>query len=524
MSTLSFNVCQRCKRRKKKCDRALPSCVRCTRLRVPCNYNLPQSHGIPTPPESAINGTDEVRSEAVSSLTAQDRNSFPEILDPFNFTLQAVLQVPTSPNLDEQLTKQCWSIISRNGAEDGILSSCSTYFSFIHPWLPILSKDILFDQILSQRSMPKGDVTILMLMVHLLSQLHQPIEIEVGRSEQLYSTAKGLYGYWMSTGKPSIVLVQAGILLAVYEHTQALHDETYLTLGACARMGYILGLDRTLSHDFQPSPEEEHTAIRQRQVWWGIIILERISMLEYIDKNLPFAIPKLEYSGTLPSEDGSRRPISHGLKQYGDTSSPDVTELSVPTRIAQGAYLLGHVIDRVRASNPDSSSCGAAQIDVTLRSYAMDLLQPSDHGHLCWPFAICLSAILMLNAFEISVEPKPMEAHEKEMFQSRAVMGLKSALRMILQSTTSSSDAPDSEILKLPIWVIHRAQYAAVLSLDFGIVDDDIEWWMTYIQTVKSMLKVIAVRSKLAANYLAAISAAETRRNNLLACQSQAHR
>ncbi|KAH9217293.1 hypothetical protein DL95DRAFT_406920 [Leptodontidium sp. 2 PMI_412] len=274
---LSFNVCQRCKHRKKKCDRALPGCARCTRLRLPCNYSTSQSHGLSTPPESV----DAVVETAIARYASYDRHFFPELINPFTFiTPQSVFLIPSGEHgvldLDEQLTEQCWSIISRDGAEDdGILSSCSTYFNFVHKWLPILSKEILYDQILVQRNLPKGGVAILVLTIHLVSQLHQTIPRERTSLEQLYHTTKGLYSFLMSTGRSTIELVQAGILLAFYEHSQALHEATYQTLGACARMGYLLGFDKTLSHDFQPSPDAEFMTTRQRQVWWGIIILER---------------------------------------------------------------------------------------------------------------------------------------------------------------------------------------------------------------------------------------------------------
>lgn len=115
-------------------------------------------------------------------------------------------------------------------------------------------------------------------------------------------------------------------------------------------------------------------------------------MLEYIDKRLPFAIPKVSPTDILPSEDGVKEPVSRGLKKDGDPLDLNTVELSIHARIAQGAYLLGHVIVRVStsASDSDSSSCAAAYADNTLRSYAMDLLQLSNHGHLCWPYAICL--------------------------------------------------------------------------------------------------------------------------------------
>ena len=86
---------------------------------------------------------------------------------------------------------------------------------------------------------------------------------------------KGLYSIAMSTGTSSIELIQAGLLLALYEHYQALHSATYQTLRACARMGYTLGFHESLSENTPLVAEASCVAEKRRQVWWGIIILER---------------------------------------------------------------------------------------------------------------------------------------------------------------------------------------------------------------------------------------------------------
>ncbi|PVH80981.1 hypothetical protein DL98DRAFT_588037 [Cadophora sp. DSE1049] len=460
----------------------VPTVIYCLHpvLRVPCYYNS-QLHDVSNQPEPIDTSIEKV----VTTSQVQNSNFFPELLSPYTFSSpHSSFLAPSGGqsvlNLDEQLTEQCWSIISRDGAEDGILSSCSLYFQFVHVWFPIISKETLFDHILQQRSSPKGELAILVLAIHLVSQLCTKVPREKSGLEQLYYATKGLHGFFGSTGRSSIEVVQAGLLLAFYEHCQALHDAAYQTLGACARMGYILGFDKTLSEDALSDTDAEGLVARQRQVWWGIIILDRISMLEYMDRKLPFAIPSPGPSDILPSEDGTRVPVSSGLSQQGKAPIPSTVELCISARIAQGAYLLGHVIDRVSSSK--LSSCAAAHVDITLRSYAMDLLKPAGHGHLCWP------AILVLNRFEITVEPEPNEAHEKESFQSRAALGLKSALRMMLDSMTSSSGRAEANLMAVPIWALHRAQYAAVLSLDYGVVDDDRELWLSYIETVKRML------------------------------------
>ncbi len=113
-------------------------------------------------------------------------------------------------------------------------------------------------------------------------------------------------------------------------------------------------------------------------------------MLEYIDRKLPFAISTPLPTDILPSDDGTREPASQGINVDGGTPADAPAELSIYARVAQGAFLLSYVIDRVSASDPNASSCGTVFLDNALRSYAMTLLQPGGLGHLCLPYSICL--------------------------------------------------------------------------------------------------------------------------------------
>ena len=176
-------------------------------------------------------------------------------------------------NIDEQLTKQAYDIINRDGND--ISLSFSRYFDTVHSWYPIISKALLYERFTHLRRSPKADFSVLIITIHLISQTYQPTPVQRYDLEQLYHTTKGLYSIAMSTGISSIELIQAGILLALYEHTQALHSATYQTLGACARMGYMLGLHESLSQNTPLDAEANSAAEKRRQVWWGIIILER---------------------------------------------------------------------------------------------------------------------------------------------------------------------------------------------------------------------------------------------------------
>jgi hypothetical protein len=93
------------------------------------------------------------------------------------------------------------------------------------------------------------------------------------------------------------------------------------------------------------------------------------------------------------------------------------------------------------------------------------------------------------------VEPRPEEAHHKDVFQSRAALGVQSVLRMVLDGVHRSTSVS-----------FHHAYLATLLSLELGIVDDDGEKWTMYIQGLKRMLKTLEPGCRLAGTILSCLS------------------
>ena len=119
-------------------------------------------------------------------------------------------------------------------------------------------------------------------------------------------------------------------------------------------------------------------------------------MLEYLDKRISFAIPDPLPTNLLPSDDGTRNPVSQGINMNEAHAGIGSHKLNVYARIARAAVLLSSVINRVRATGPYLSSCSAPHLDRDLRSFTMTLLHPDEKHHLCSPYAICLRLVLFL--------------------------------------------------------------------------------------------------------------------------------
>jgi hypothetical protein len=106
-----------------------------------------------------------------------------------------------------------------------------------------------------------------------------PIDEEGGISVQndFYHAVKNFSYEVESASFLSIHVLQAGILIALYELGQAIYPAAYLTVGDCARYGLALGIN-----EFAPA-SNAHSVVslswndteERRRVWWAVLSLDR---------------------------------------------------------------------------------------------------------------------------------------------------------------------------------------------------------------------------------------------------------
>lgn len=178
-------------------------------------------------------------------------------------------------SVNEQLTKEAYDIMARE--VDDIPLSLSRYFKCVNGWFPIVREAEVHEHITLPQRIPDADFVILVLTIHLVSHMYEDETTRTtDRRETFYQTVKRLYSITLSSRAPSMELIQAGILLALFQHCQAQHDSTYQTLGTCARMGYSIGIHESI-RPTAPLEDTESSSVveKQKHIWWGIIILER---------------------------------------------------------------------------------------------------------------------------------------------------------------------------------------------------------------------------------------------------------
>lgn len=183
----------------------------------------------------------------------------------------ASLGPPVDPSaIDMSVYLQARRFIQSTGQFIDAISS--RYFQGIHRHLPIISRKRFHDQLFHIGAFPPPGFSILLLTICLLT--YHPKSLPqttppVGRGS-LYFSVKSLFSQVQTLAPISVNLIQAGILLALYEYANGRPDDAFLSIAACARMGYASCLHHESLTAFPTSDDEEAAS-----TWWGVVICER---------------------------------------------------------------------------------------------------------------------------------------------------------------------------------------------------------------------------------------------------------
>lgn len=143
------------------------------------------------------------------------------------------------------------------------------YFMHIHPWIPFLSKRNILGQVLSPLSGRRLDHSILLTAIKLIVTTPD----DEARSVIYYEIKKAILNAELM-GIFTLRLLQAVVLVALYELGHSIHPSAYLTVGYCAKYGIALGINRTINPNCGARPTLADSE-EERRTWWAILLLDR---------------------------------------------------------------------------------------------------------------------------------------------------------------------------------------------------------------------------------------------------------
>nr|UYO77232.1 ACN38 regulatory protein [Trichoderma psychrophilum] len=309
------------------------------------SYPYPYPYPSPSPPEN----------EAEHSEAQIQTVDFPTILflDPVllqHGQVDAVRAVASIPQHVLQLL----------GSLDELRVTAARFFEHIHKWMPFISKKRFYDLYLQPSFQSRPDVALLLLALKLITTF-PPAGSRSPRTALYHATKHFSLEVQDSF---SILVLQAGLLVALYELGHGIYPAAYLSIGTCARYAHALGISvsRTVPTTRVLTLVEVE---ERRRVWWAIVILDRFVSIGCPGRPFATADPRLD--DLLPADDTAFDQGTVRLDDISALSSPMTGHMSKFALLCQAARLLGQVLGYLSSGSAGQDDV-RMQLDRTLQS------------------------------------------------------------------------------------------------------------------------------------------------------------
>lgn len=267
------------------------------------------------------------------------------------------------------------------------------FFDSVHEWMPIISKIQFLANLVSSLTHKRAELFLLILAMKLVC--------EPGSSSRtpLYQVTKQLQHQIEGSGVLSLRVVQASVLIIIYELGNGIYPSAFLSIASSARYASAADVDksilyREISGISWPELEE------RRRAWWSLLVLDRCVLcitnreihllckgtkthtkrcfrfLNLSDPSRHLVTPEPVLENWLPVDDAT---FNAGVSNFAwlpdclpliinmmlQTSRPEdaftlgsanALNLGRFARFAQAAHLLGQVLHHVAQKSPESET------------------------------------------------------------------------------------------------------------------------------------------------------------------------
>ncbi|KAK4129206.1 hypothetical protein N657DRAFT_639781 [Parathielavia appendiculata] len=311
-ATKPQHSCLECKRLKRACDKKLP-CGKCARANRICEYKDPSDDGAFSP---------------ISSAKDIDTYAYGTLME-----------------------------IHHNKSK--VMDAVSLYFDGINTWFTIIERVSFEAQLESTWDDLSAETSIMVLCMALVAL---PSNQKQGRgmADATYTSIKSVLSAVQSELPipMSVPLLQAELLVALYEFSHSMPQQAYLSLGRCFQMTRALGW-----HDsaFWSSVEHgEPTMLRQLKLksilWWAIVYIDCLLNIAYQHQSYPMHTTDLAPFSVIPRPEAFDQhfltsvPFQFGVQNQAlqDPNSDVIEGIVFPE--ATSAWYLSLVLQQL--SNP----------------------------------------------------------------------------------------------------------------------------------------------------------------------------
>ncbi|KAK9241992.1 C6 transcription factor [Lipomyces tetrasporus] len=335
-ATTAPNVCTVCRSQKKKCDKNLPSCARCLKLNLSCDYTYIS--------ERHANNNLSPSNFPLFRVPIALRNpwlsgGFVGSLQPCSTDLQS-----RTVDIDHFFVRTVMTTILEQKWD--LSQIMTTHYRTIHLWLPVIHESNFRRRISQLQQNPRAETALLLFAMCVIRHTSaSDSEIDDTQSH-LYHLFRYLFSSLQLVRSPSLELVQSGLLLVVFELGASLINAASMTISICARLAYALALNVNVFHIDELYFAEWVELEERQRVWLGIYMLDRMVHQVNTDFKAPPAVEELDNNTRLPVDDllWEKPPGGPVRGLFQPTLlTPVETKVSYFAREIQAIRLLGNV-------------------------------------------------------------------------------------------------------------------------------------------------------------------------------------
>ncbi|CAG8902758.1 unnamed protein product [Penicillium egyptiacum] len=409
-------ACQFCQRRKLKCTKDSPECSACKHYRQLCIYNNNAQNAVKqheTPDSS------QTHSRTLPQQYPNDRRAIAN-----RFLDQDLYRLTRSglpPSSGSSVNLVCQAPVE--GGRTALQETATRYFQIVHPWLPIISKQRVFYQLLNPLVSLRADVGFLCLCMKLCARA--PEGENPWTSD--YYAARQSFADLHAAGVLSFETLQGSILLAVYELGHAMYPAAHISIGACLSYALALDIDRPDLNNSNSGSQTWAESEEQRRTWWAIFVLERVAAIGNPTRTM--LVPEPEIFARIPCLESEW--------EQKECKSASATLASPPeshgryASVVQASYLLNRVFQHVsdKSAPFDIQQEGLTQLDRTL--HALITYSESNTGTtysiICYQNAISFCGLMILYSPYLSSEDATVRQNAWASSDNAAQVALKVA-------------------------------------------------------------------------------------------------
>lgn len=209
--------------------------------------------------------------------------------------------------------------------------------------MPIISKKSFYEHINVLSGQLRSDYALLILAMDLICWVPENDDPKT----PAYLAAKSFYLDLEIQGLVSLQILQAGLLIALFEFGHAIFPSAAVSMEACVRYGCTLGIN----WGAKSPPKKPFSWIdsdEQNRVWWAVVILDCVSRIGCQPR--PFLTEDPTPETPIPSDDSAWDEGVMPPKCFGVLHTQNPKKLGRYALKAEATRLLGQVIKHVEAA------------------------------------------------------------------------------------------------------------------------------------------------------------------------------